>query len=107
MENQIFYKSFQISGFTYYDGPIILKELKIGTKLKLKAELENRYDENAVAIYYKKHKIGFIPKEKNYSISKFLKQGHNPFLIIIQQVNKSEHPEQQIRVAVYIKALKK
>ena len=102
MENKLYYKSFHISGFTYYEGPLLMKKLKLGKKLILKAEPENRYDENAVAVYYKNKKIGYVPKEKNYSMSKFLNQGHNPFYALIQQVNKNEHPERQFRVAVYI-----
>lgn len=102
MKNKIYYKSFHISGFTYYEGPLWIKKLKLGKKLKLKAEPENRYDENAVAVYYKNKKIGFVPKEKNYTISKLLNQGHNPFQLVIQQVKKNEHPERQIRVAIYI-----
>ncbi|MGB0886017.1 MAG: HIRAN domain-containing protein [Chitinophagales bacterium] len=103
MKNKEYYKSFHLSGFTYYEGPLLMAKLQIGKKLKLKAEPENRYDENAVAIYFKKHKIGFVPKEKNYSISKLLKQGHEPFYVAIQQIDQNEHPERQIRVAVYIK----
>lgn len=53
---------FKIAGFSYYDGAIVFRKLKIGTKLKLQLEEDNKYDCRAVAIYYKKHKIGFIPK---------------------------------------------
>lgn len=103
MKNKVHYKSFHISGFTYYEGPLLAKKLKLGQKLKLKAEPENRYDENAVAVYYKNKKIGFVPKNKNYSMAKLLNQGHNPFKVVIQQVDKHVHPEQQYRVTVYIK----
>ena len=102
MKDKLYYKNFHISGFTYYDGPLLTKKLKVGKKLRLQAEPENRHDENAVAVYYKNHKLGFVPKEKNYSMSKFLNQGHNPFEVVIQQVDKNEHPERQFRVAVFI-----
>lgn len=101
--NNEYYKSFFIAGFTYNEGPMIFRKLKVGKELTLKAELENCKDENAVAIYYKENKIGFVPSEKNYSMSKLLKCGHTPFLAIIQQRNQNDHPERQIRVVVYIK----
>ena len=53
---------FKIAGFSYYEGAFVFRKLKIGTKLKLQLEEENKYDCRAVTIYYKKHKIGFILK---------------------------------------------
>ena len=104
MKNE-YYKSFFIAGFTYNEGPMLFKKLKVGKELILKAEPDNCKDENAVAVYCNEHKIGFVPAEKNYSMSKLLKCGHNPFIAIIQLRNQSEHPERQIRVVVYVKNL--
>ena len=56
---------FTIAGFTYYDGCIAFNKLKIGKKLLLKTEPRNKYDDHAVAIYYKDLKLGFIPREYN------------------------------------------
>ena len=104
MNTKEYYKSFHISGFTYYEGPLAFKKLKVGTPLILKAEPENRYDENAVAVYLDDQKLGFIPKEKNYSISKLLNKGHDVFEAYVQQKDKKEHPERQVRVVVYVGA---
>lgn len=101
---KMYYKSFHIAGFSYYEGPEMLRFFKqIGTELKLKAEPKNRYDENAVAIYYKKDKIGYVPRDKNYSMSKFLRMGHNPFRVTVHQVLPNESLERQVRVAVSIR----
>lgn len=97
------YKSFPLSGFTYYDGPMVFSKLKIGKKLKLVVEPENKYDPQAVAVYYKKHKIGFIPRRCNYSISRFLECGIDCFDTRIQYINSDETPENQIGLAVYLK----
>ncbi len=42
------------------------------TELELVREETNRHDPNAVAIYYKDMKLGFIPKNKNEMISQFI-----------------------------------
>lgn len=88
---------FKIAGFSYYEGAFVFRKLKIGTKLKLQLEEENKYDCRAVAIYYKKHKIGFNPK-----FYKLIKVGLAKYIrIVIQQVSPHEHPENQIQIVAH------
>lgn len=95
--------NFNIAGFTYYDGAPIFRKLKIGTKLKLQLEENNRYDARAVAIYFKNHKIGFIPRTENRIFYKMLKVGlENSIRILIQSKDATAHPEQQIRVVAHL-----
>ncbi|MFV0554994.1 MAG: HIRAN domain-containing protein [Mangrovibacterium sp.] len=98
------YKSFDLAGFTYYVGPMLFRKMKVGKKLLLMAEPENPYDPQAVAIYFKDEKIGFVPKGANYSISKLLKCGYDDiFEARIQSIDPAASPEHQIGVAVYLK----
>jgi hypothetical protein len=99
-----FYASFNIAGFTYYDGVDVFKDLQIGTELRLAPEPENKFDEHAVAIYYNDHQLGYIPKNRNTDIGKFLNFGHtNLFEIKINRIALEERPEEQIGVVVKIK----
>lgn len=95
--------NFNIAGFTYYDGALIFHKLKIGTELKLKLEEKNKYDAKAVAIYYRKHKIGFIPKTENRIFYKLIKVGlKRNIRILIQRVSPHEHPENQIQISAHL-----
>ena len=94
------YKSFRIAGLKYYDAIFIINKLKVGKKLKLKIETNNIYDENAVEIYYKKYKLGYIPKTSNYSIATILKSGWNIFDCYIQKIDK---PNLLIDVAIFVR----
>ncbi|MCD9854521.1 HIRAN domain-containing protein [Epilithonimonas sp. JDS] len=95
--------NFQIAGFTYYDGALAFKDLKIGTKLKLKLDADNKYDARAVAIYYKDHKLGYIPKAENRIFYKLFTVGLQRFVKArIQRISKDEHPENQIQVVAHI-----
>ncbi|MGX7086995.1 HIRAN domain-containing protein [Gemelliphila palaticanis] len=95
---------FHIAGFTYYEGIDVIDELSLGVSVDLFAESDNPYDPESIAIYYKNKKIGYVPKDKNSLISKYLYFGHNEiFESKIQYVNKEEHPERQIRVVLKIK----
>ena len=62
------------------------------------------YDNEAVAIYYKDKKLGYVPKEKNSFLSTLLYYGYGDILEArIQYVNVENHPERQFRVVVKIK----
>ncbi|MDR1981383.1 MAG: HIRAN domain-containing protein [Tannerellaceae bacterium] len=96
---------FEIAGFTYYEGPIVFTQLKVGASLQLVAEPENKFDPNAVAIYFGEEKIGFISREKNELFSLFFEQGYkNIFEAYINRLSPDAYPERQVGVAVYLKA---
>lgn len=98
------FTNFDIAGFSYWDGAFVFQELSIGTELHLKREEDNKFDPYAVAIYYKEHKLGFIPRNMNKEISKLCEQGYaGIFEIRINRISPDENPENQIGVVVYLK----
>jgi hypothetical protein len=105
--NRKHFDSFHIAGFTYYEGVLVFDKLKIGTELRLKPEPENRYDANAVAIYFKKRKIGFVPRTCNKPIAAILDAGHKIFELRVQQVKPDAHPENQMHVVLFVKTKNK
>ncbi len=95
---------FHVAGFAYYDGLDVIDELTLGKPVSLVAEPDNPYDPEAVAIFYRDKKLGYIPKDKNSLFSTLLYFGHSDlFESRIQFVNKESHPERQFRVVVKIK----
>jgi len=93
------YKSFHIAGIEYYEALFVIEEMTIGERVEFRLE-DNIYDENAVAIYYKDKKLGYIPKNANYSIATILKAGWNIFEGYIQKINRDEL---EIQVAVFVR----
>src|SRR5690606_1364685 len=95
--------NFCIAGFTYYDGALVFRKLKVGKKLTLKLEEDNKYDARAVAIYYKSYKIGSVTRSENRMFYKLLKGGLEDYVqILVQQKNKSQSPESQVRVVCFL-----
>ncbi|MDD2634932.1 MAG: HIRAN domain-containing protein [Bacteroidales bacterium] len=102
MKNRYF-KHFFIAGFTYCDGVDVFQNLKIGTQLKLVAESDNKYDANAVALYYGEVKLGFIPRAVNKEISILINSGYDGiFEAHINRVVPKANPEEQIGVLLRI-----
>ena len=98
------FNHFNIAGFTYYEGPVVFDQLKIGTQLSLRQEEDNRYDAHAVAVYLGDNKLGFVPRTENNAISKLLECGYpNLFEVYIQKIDERENPENQVHVIVYLK----
>jgi len=67
-------------------------------------EPENPYDAHAVALYFKKTKIGYIPRVNNKEISKLLEAGYaDLFTVKINRISPEEDPENQISIVVFLK----
>lgn len=94
---------FNIAGFTYYEGCIAFNELTTGLEAQLIAEENNIHDENAVAIYHKEYKLGFIPRDKNQAVAEILRTGADIFEARIQRISPELHTEEQVQVIVYTK----
>ena len=93
-----------IAGFTYYDGLDVIEELKQGTPVMLHAEPENPYDSEAVAIYYKDTKLGYVPQAKNSFVSNLLYFGYGDIVEAkINCNNPQANTENQFRVVIKIK----
>ena len=94
---------FDIAGFTYYEGAIAFRKLKIGKKVRLQLEEENKFDARAVAIYYNEFKLGFVPRSENRILYKLLKTGLDQNLsVVIQRLDPTAYPENQVSVIVHL-----
>ena len=98
----VFLKSVHIAGFSYYDGAFIFDELSIGSKIDFALDKGNIHDDHSVELRYKNHKIGYIPRHENNEIATIMQAGHDIFTGVVQQISPDEHPEEQIRVGVFI-----
>lgn len=79
--------SFHIAGFQYADGALVLGDLKAGDKLTLCAERDNPHDPEAVAIYYGKTKLGYVPGNEVGPLPLMMYYGHEDvFEARVQQV---------------------
>jgi len=93
-----------LAGFSHWNGIFLFSKLQIGTELRIQAEPENRYDSDAVAVFFEDKKIGYIPRRENSEIAKFCRQGYaDIFDVRINRISPAENPENLIGIAVYIR----
>jgi len=92
-----------IAGFSHYDGINVFEDLKVGTLLTLKAEPDNPYDPEAVAVFLGSVRLGYVPRALNQKISSLLYFGHvGAIEALISARCQEEHPEHQVRMMIRV-----
>jgi len=66
-----------IRGYQYHKGKKHEQHFKPNQPLQLVREPENEYDPFAIAVYYKKIKLGYLPAEHNAILNTKLALKHN------------------------------
>jgi len=90
-----------IAGFQYYDGERVFADLWVDSPLSLVREAGNKHDKNAVAVYFKYHKLGFVPRADNTAIAQMLDRGERLSAEIIE-LEISKNPWERVRFEVVL-----
>ena len=64
-----------LRGIPYYELRNCADLLRKGSPLNLKREIENVYDNYAVAVFYQNFKLGYLPAYENIVVANMLDQG--------------------------------
>ena len=109
-KEKMYLMSCHLAGRMYHDADEVWDKLKIGTKLRLVRDEDNRYDPKAIAVVYdsieedKTFILGYIPRSDNFTLSVLLDMGWTHiFECRICQVSPDAHPEQQIQLVIKVK----
>lgn len=121
-KNKTEFLNCNLAGFEHYDGYAILPQMKVGDELFMVREDENKYDSNAIALFYKPKNmpecadvitisakeqdievihVGYIPAACNNQLAKLMDFGHgNIFECRISGIDNDAHPNQQVRIRI-------
>ena len=92
-----------IAGFQHHEGALALKDMKPGKKLSLVPEPDNPFDAEAVALYYKGRKVGYVPSSENSLPFRLMYFAHDAVEARILQVDPEAAPWQRGRFGLYRK----
>ncbi len=98
---KIYLLQFFVRGFQYYEGPDIISQINREGLVDLVREPGNLYDENAIAIYFEGHKIGYVPRETNLILCHILDADLLDLQAEITFVEPDAATWEQISVAIY------
>ncbi|TAH44002.1 MAG: hypothetical protein EYC69_01325 [Bacteroidetes bacterium] len=95
---------FGIRGFQYYRGPDLIHSMRKGDKLTIVREPDNKFDKNAIALYYQNQKIGFVPREKNAVLSRLLDSGRLDLSSEILELRNDDVSWDEVSAVIFIPA---
>lgn len=96
-----------IAGVQYYQADVVWSDLKQGDLVLLKSEPDNRYDTDAVEVYWHGSnsesitKLGYLPRKQNYAVSQLLRDNQQVYARITR-LTESDDPWQKIQVSVFL-----
>ena len=88
-----------IAGYQYYSGEKMEHLFSLDDELKLVREPFNHYDSNAIAVYFKEHKIGFIPMEDNKILTNMIDQ-KMPLISRIKSVSLQQPTWERVGISI-------
>ena len=92
-----------LAGFQYHHGAKVWPRLRAGDALELRREPNNRYDERAVAVYWRSRKLGYLPRRENFVAAQMLDRGQ-ALAGKISALKQSDDPWERVSVGVYFEA---
>ncbi len=71
----ILVQSSPLAGSQYYGARRLRSEIRVGDRLTLTRETENRHDRNAVRVDWNGEKLGYVPRAENRAVAQALDAG--------------------------------
>ena len=72
---KILVQSSPLAGSQYYGANRVWGEIRIGDRLSLAREPDNRHDRNAVRVEWNDQKLGYVPRAENRAVAHALDTG--------------------------------
>lgn len=90
-----------IAGTSFVKDESVFEEIKVGDKLILQREEDNRFDDKAIQILDpKKRKLGYIPEKDNVIFARLMDAGK--YLIAIIDGIEKKGSFRQIKIGIYL-----
>lgn len=71
----ILVQSSPLAGSQYYAAARVWDEIRVGDRLTLVREADNRHDRNAIRVEWRGHKLGYVPRAENRAAARALDAG--------------------------------
>ena len=97
---RILVQSSPLAGSQYYAVGEFWGELRVGDRLDLIREPDNRHDRHAIRVEWRGHKLGYVPRAENRAVAAAMDQGDN-LVARIAQLTVHPDPWRRVRFEVF------
>ena len=98
--NEIWLLDTYIAGLAYTNDPDCLADIVADDELPLRREPDNRFDENAIAIYRGESRIGYVTEKDNKVFTRLMDAGK--FIKAKVRYNDDQGYMRKIGIALYL-----
>lgn len=91
---------FFIAGVQHHDSYKVLHNIKVDDFLQMVLEPTNKYDPNAVRLYFNDTMIGFVPARLSAEVSALVTSPDTLYSCKIIEFNKDSKPWDQFKVCI-------
>jgi hypothetical protein len=91
----------RIAGSHHYDCHEVLAHLRIGDALRLRRQSGNPHDTRAIEVFWRKHKLGYLPRLDNAAAASLADRAHALHAEIIG-VDDPDEEWEPVRLRVWV-----
>ena len=96
---RILIQSSPLAGSQYYSASELQPQMRVGDRLTLSREADNRHDRNAIRVEWRGHKLGYLPRAQNHAVAAAMDQGDQ----LVARISRlSDHPNPWRRVELEV-----
>lgn len=81
----------RLAGFRHHAAPQVWSALSRGSRLRLQPERDNPHDPDAVAVYWRGAKLGYLPRGENLVAARLLARHRSLSARIRRLIPEAEH----------------
>lgn len=98
---KILVQSSPLAGSQYYRARQLQGEMRVGDRLTLTREADNRHDRNAVRVDWKEQKLGYVPRAENRAVAQALDAGER-LEARVSRLRDDPDPWRRIEVEIFL-----
>lgn len=93
-------QSSPLAGAQYYAVDQLWPQMRVGDRLELIREPDNRHDPRAIRVEWRGHKLGYLPRAENRAVAAAMDQGERP-LGRISKLAEHANPWRRLEFEVF------
>lgn len=98
---KILVQSSPLAGSQYYSASRLWTDIRIGDRLSLAREPDNRHDRNAVRVEWNGQKLGYVPRAENRAVAQALNAGEK-LEARVSRLRDDPDPWQRIEFEIFL-----